>query len=121
MKTNIKTRTDSKHNRELKFMHAAIEVVTTDTRDIRYVDILEDIREIKLSDTGGLVYKYFKEDLIEGLDRFLVYVFETGRNYYKFDVIIKTDNVQDFLYHTGTLTRYVVDKEIESQTVFTAV
>lgn len=108
-------------NTESTFLHTAIEVKVTGDREIKHLDILEDIREIKLSDTGGRVYKYFKEDLIEGPDRFLVYVFETGRNYYKFDVIIKAHNLNEFLNHAAMLTRYVVDEDIEDQTVFTAV
>lgn len=113
MKANINTRKT--------FLHTAIEVKVTDDREIEDLDLLEDIREIKLRDTCGRVHKYFKEDLIEGPDRFLVYVFETGKGFYKFDLIIRADNIDEFINHAGMLVRYVVEEDIEDQTVLTIV
>ena len=111
----------AKHSTSKTFFHTAIEVKVRDNREIKHLDLLEDIRKIELSDTCGRVYKYFKEDLIDGPDRFLVYVFETGKGFYKFDLIIRADDVDEFINHAGMLVRYVVAEDIEDQTVLTIV
>ena len=103
------------------FLHTAVEVKVTADRKIESAELIEDIQEIRLKDTCGRVHKFFEQDLIKGPDRFLVYVFETGDDFYKFDVIIRTDDIEEFINYTARLTNCVVELDFEDQTIVTLV
>lgn len=103
------------------FLYAAIEVRTTNGKNIESAELIEDICEIRLKDTRGRVHKYFKEDLIEGPDRFLVYIFEVGEGYFKFDIIIKTDDINEFINHVGSVAYSIAEQNFKEQTVLTIV
>ena len=103
------------------FLWTALEVKVSEDRKINSITFLEDVSEIRLEDTRGRVRHYFEQDLIDGPDRFLVYVFEKGSDYYKFDIIIKTDDIAEFFYHAGSLSKTVVRDDLKNQTVATLI
>ena len=104
-------------NTKKKCWHVTLEVRMSNDRKFKSVEFLEDIRQIGLEEIGGRVYKHFKERLIEGSDTALLSVFEVGKDFYKFDLIVKADNVAELCTYAGIIARWSVDQNVEDQTV----
>jgi hypothetical protein len=106
-------------NNSIKFVWTELRAeINRETREYR-VTPLNGLYPIKLHNTTGDVKEYFKNDLINGSDRFLAAVWEVGENHYDFELIMKTENPEAIFEYFYPVAKAIINQNISEPTVIT--